>query len=65
MMQSAIYQGELRHRRFYPKPHKFNYTSTMFFIDLDELAAATHAAGFVGGREVEFGAKVGELFVDG
>lgn len=37
MMQSAIYQGELRHRRFYPKSHEFSYSSTLFFIDLDEL----------------------------
>ena len=37
----------------------------VFFIDLDELAAATHAAGLVGGRKVEFGAEVTELLMDG
>lgn len=36
-MHSAIYQGQLRHRRFYPKRHEFSYTSTLFYLDLDEL----------------------------
>jgi hypothetical protein len=36
-MHSAIYQGELRHRRFHPKHHEFSYQSTLFYIDLDEL----------------------------
>lgn len=36
-MHSAIYQGSLRHRRFFPKRHEFTYTSTLFYIDLDEL----------------------------
>lgn len=36
-MHSAIYQGSLRHRRFYPKRHEFTYTSTLFYVDLDEL----------------------------
>ena len=34
---SAIYQGQLRHRRFYPKRHEFSYRATLFYIDLDEL----------------------------
>lgn len=36
-MFSAIYRGSLRHRRFYPKAHEFSYSSTLFYIDLDEL----------------------------
>jgi len=36
-MHSAIYQGSLRHRRFFPKCHDFSYSSTLFYIDLDEL----------------------------
>ena len=36
-MFSAIYQGKLRHRRFYPKAHAFSYESTLFYLDLDEL----------------------------
>ncbi|WP_212590060.1 DUF1365 family protein [Cellvibrio mixtus] len=37
-MHSAIYQGNLRHRRFHPKRHEFTYSSTLFYIDLDELS---------------------------
>lgn len=37
-MYSAIYQGNLRHRRFHPKRHEFTYSSTLFYIDLDELS---------------------------
>lgn len=36
-MNSAIYSGRLRHRRFHPKSHEFTYDSTLFYIDLDEL----------------------------
>lgn len=36
-MHSAIYHGTLRHRRFLPKQHDFSYTSSLFYIDLDEL----------------------------
>lgn len=36
-MQSAIYRGELRHRRFFPKRHEFTYSTTLFYLDLDEL----------------------------
>lgn len=44
MGHSAIYQGVLRHRRFYPKSHEFSYSSTLFYIDLDELPELfTHA----------------------
>ena len=37
----------------------------LFFIYFDQFAAASHAAGFVGGGKVEFGADVAELFVHG
>jgi DUF1365 family protein len=37
VIHSAIYQGNLRHRRFHPKNHEFSYESTLFYIDLDEL----------------------------
>lgn len=36
-MYSAIYQGILRHRRFLPKHHEFSYSSSLFYMDLDEL----------------------------
>ncbi len=36
-MHSAIYTGRLRHRRFFPTRHEFSYSSTLFYLDLDEL----------------------------
>jgi DUF1365 family protein len=43
-MNSAIYQGQVRHRRFSPKGHEFNYTMTQLALDLDEVKelAAAH-----------------------
>ena len=38
-MYSAIYEGLLRHRRFYPRAHKFVYRLFMMYLDLDELPA--------------------------
>lgn len=36
-LSSAVYSGEVRHRRFGDKPHRFNYGMYMMAIDLDEL----------------------------
>ena len=36
-MHSAIYQGCLRHRRFFPVAHKFSYQIFMMYLDLSEL----------------------------
>lgn len=36
-MNSAIYEGIVRHRRFAPVPHAFTYRLFMMFLDLDEL----------------------------
>lgn len=36
-MQSAIYTGNIRHRRFVPNAHSFNYPLFMLYLDLDEL----------------------------
>ncbi|WP_111641741.1 DUF1365 domain-containing protein [Marinimicrobium alkaliphilum] len=38
-MHSAIYQGQVRHRRFVPRAHAFTYSSTLFYLDLEELPA--------------------------
>ena len=38
-MNSCLYQGVLRHRRFQPKAHHFRYSLFMAWIDLDELDA--------------------------
>ena len=36
-MHSAIYTGKVRHRRFSPRQHKFEYSVFMPYLDLDEL----------------------------
>lgn len=37
-MNSALYVGHVRHRRFSPVQHSFDYRIFMPLIDLDELA---------------------------
>jgi len=37
-MQSAIYEGTIRHRRVAEREHAFSYGVAMAYIDLDELA---------------------------
>jgi DUF1365 family protein len=36
-MHSALYIGQLRHRRFTPRPHAFSYAVCMVWLDLSEL----------------------------
>ncbi len=36
-MHSAIYTGRLRHRRFAPRAHEFDYRLFMLYVDLAEL----------------------------
>ena len=36
-MNSALYFGQVRHRRFTPKPHAFDYRLFMVYLDLAEL----------------------------
>ena len=36
-MNSAIYQGKLRHRRFQPVENVFTYRLFMMYLDLSEL----------------------------
>jgi DUF1365 family protein len=36
-MESAIYQGIVRHRRFAPRRHRFAHPLFMLYVDLDEL----------------------------
>jgi DUF1365 family protein len=36
-MRSAIYTGQLRHRRFAPRAHEFSYRMFMMYVDLSEL----------------------------
>ena len=39
-MSSAIYRGQVRHRRFVPVHHAFSYSVGMLYLDLDELPQA-------------------------
>jgi len=36
-MHSALYTGQLRHRRFAPRAHQFSYRLFMMYVDLAEL----------------------------
>ncbi len=36
-LNSCIYVGTIRHRRYFPVPHAFNYAIYMSYLDLDEL----------------------------
>ncbi|NOT31987.1 MAG: DUF1365 domain-containing protein [Planctomycetes bacterium] len=36
-MKSAIYEGEVFHRRLEPRPHDFRYRLFLMYLDLDEL----------------------------
>ena len=36
-MNSCLYQGVLRHRRWLPRPHHFRYSIFLAWLDLDEL----------------------------
>ncbi len=40
-LHSAIYVGDVRHRRFSPKKHNFSYKLFLLAIDLDELEQVT------------------------
>ncbi len=35
-MNSALYTGTIRHRRYSPRPHAFRYSSALFYLDLAE-----------------------------
>ena len=36
-LQSCIYEGAVRHRRYLPVPHAFGYSLYMMYLDLGEL----------------------------
>jgi DUF1365 family protein len=40
-MESAIYFGSVRHRRFLPVPHNFSYGVFMAFMDIDRIQELT------------------------
>ena len=36
-MHSRLYVGQVKHRRYTPAPHAFQYGLFMLYLDLDEL----------------------------
>ena len=47
-MNSAIYKGKVRHRRFPPKEHHFTYNLYLNWIDLDEVNEIFSKPPFLG-----------------
>lgn len=47
-LESAIYQGFVRHRRFGPVRHEFRYPLHMVFLKLDELPQALESSPLLG-----------------
>lgn len=47
-MESALYVGKLRHRRFSPRLHAFSYPVFMAFLDIDRLPELMRASPFAG-----------------
>src|SRR5277367_227080 len=45
-MESALYVGKLRHRRFTPRPHAFSYPVYMAFLDVDRLPELMRVSAF-------------------
>ena len=43
-MDSAIYFGTVRHRRFRPVPHQFSYGVFMAFLDIDRIPQLTEVS---------------------
>jgi DUF1365 family protein len=47
-MNSALYTGSIRHRRFLPKQHEFQYSIVMFCLDLAEVDRLFKIPGIFG-----------------
>ncbi len=47
-MDSALYVGKLRHRRFSPRLHTFSYPVYMAFLDIERLAELMRVSPFAG-----------------
>jgi uncharacterized protein len=47
-MESALYLGTLRHRRFQPVPHEFTYPLFMSFLDIDRIPELMKVSPFAG-----------------
>ena len=47
-MESGIYSGTLRHRRFSPVVHEFTYPLFMVFLDIDRLPELMNVSPLAG-----------------
>ena len=47
-MESALYVGKLRHRRFSPRPHSFSYPVFMAFLNIDRIPELMRVSPFAG-----------------
>lgn len=50
-MESALYLGKVRHRRFSPRDHQFTYPVYMAFLDVDRLPELMRVSPFSGYNE--------------
>jgi len=46
-MDSALYIGKLRHRRFFPSRHEFSYSLFMAFLDIDRIPELMKVSPFL------------------
>ncbi len=53
-VESCLYEGSVRHRRFRSKSHEFCFPLFMFYIDLDEVEKIFHAAPLISTRRLSF-----------
>jgi DUF1365 family protein len=47
LMESGLYRGTLRHRRFHPVRHEFTYSLFMAFLDVDRLPQLMQMGSFL------------------
>jgi len=50
-MKSCLYFGQIRHRRFHPRPHDFQYRLFMVYLDLEEIETAFEGRWFWSSRK--------------
>lgn len=50
-MNSCLYFGQIRHRRFHPRPHEFQYRLFMVYLDLEEIETAFEGRWFWSSRK--------------
>jgi DUF1365 family protein len=50
VIQSCLYQGTVRHRRFEPVGHAFRYSMSFLYLDLDELESGVAGLEFLSRR---------------